>query len=545
MSSAHSPAYIATISLAQVILQACGAAGNPALSAIRREDWEWIARQNMPNPSAFKTAEEFAYAYQSYNLLRKFDSFPVKIDRRERAFLDFDDSEVKCGQINREVDALPYVPGVPLGFQQQSFVELAKSLISKALGKFDWVEFQASCDFSDGASTRCRRNASTPIDKLAGKPHVTINCRDLAVHYMWCNEAWRKHCQDLFGRESDPYSWVTLVPGSKFSTVPKDSLKDRPICVEPDLNMFFQKGIGSMIRRRLARRMIDLNDQTTNQRLARVGSIDNRLATIDLSGASDSVSLRVVEMLVPEDWFQAMLITRSAYVLVDKTYRRLEKISSMGNGFTFELESLIFWALARAVHVTANPLDTRPSVYGDDIIVDSTSAGYLIPLLQSLGFETNKNKTFVEGPFRESCGKHYFLGVDVSPFFIKEIVENWSDLYHVCNSYVEWGWSANVDAFIDLALRPIPPSKRCFVPLHFGSRAGLRGDFRHKWRWCRKTFSYSFKYMREDRSDHTHNGPVAYLGGLLLSEQRGPGEYSAGKKGAGRFVLVKGKTSRW
>lgn len=547
MSSTHLPALFATTSLAQEILQSCGTFGNVVIDAIAREDWHAIAGASAPVVEMFSNPHEFAKAYLAYNLLRKFDSFPIKIDRSGRALDDFLFSEVRCGQVNREVDALPYVSGVLLECQLQSIVELAKGLISKALGKFDLVEFQASCDFSNGSSTRCKRTASHPIEKLSGIPHVTMNCRDLAVHYIWCNDLWRKTCQETHGRQSDPYSWVKVVPGSRFSTVPKDSLKDRPICVEPDLNMFFQKGIGSMIRRRLARRGIDLNDQTCNQRLAQIGSQTGELATIDLKSASDSISLRVVEMLIPESWYEYMLITRSPYTLLKTGYHKLEKISSMGNGFTFELESLLFWGLSKACAIVMGCKEQPLSVYGDDIIIGTRAASSLISVLEALGFETNISKTFVAGPFRESCGKHYFQGWDVSPFYMKAATDTWEEIYHTVNSFAEWVGSdqESVHALTALALKPIPPRSRCYVPSHFGSKAGIRTVDTSRFRWCSKRQSYKFHYLRRVRDDHTFNGPYAYLGSMLLSEQREQSEWSSSQKGRERVVRSCGYTSRW
>lgn len=524
MSSGHH--LLPTISLAQRVLQHCGELGMVLSNAIASGDYNSVIMASMPDPLGFHSPEQYARAYQGYSLLRKFSAFPVKIDRAAVALGNFLASEVSCGQINREVDALPFVPGVPLALQQQSIVEFAKRIIHKALGKFDWAELQAMCDFSNGASTRCPRKRGAAPFKLEGRPQVTKNCHDLAVHYIWCSESWRQYCQDQFGRDSDPWSWVKVVPGSRFETVSKDSTTDRPICIEPDLNMFFQKGIGAMIRKRLLRRGINLNDQTINQFMAYVGSLWGTLATIDLKSASDSGSLRACEILLPEDWYQAMLITRSPYVLIDGKYVRLEKISSMGNGFTFELESLLFWGLALAVVETLGLDRHDVSVYGDDIIVPSAAAEPLIGVLASLGFATNKNKTFVSGPFRESCGKHYFRGSDVSPFKIEDPIETWDGLYHFCNQVAEWGWlsQADVDSIHQQALAPIPPRNRCYVPSTFNSRSGLRVSEppRGSLRYSNGSHHYVVKYMKPVVSEHEHNGPHAYLASLLLREQRSP-----------------------
>jgi hypothetical protein len=104
-------------------------------------------------------------------------------------------------------------------------------------------------------------------------------------------------------------------------------------------------------------------------------------------------------------------------VLVDKSYT-FEKISSMGNGFTFALESLIFGALVRcAIRRTGSV--KKSAVYGDDLIVPVTAAPYLKTLLEYFGFQLNEDKSFAAGPFRESCGKDFYL-VQCSAFVFEE-----------------------------------------------------------------------------------------------------------------------------
>jgi hypothetical protein len=95
----------------------------------------------------------------------------------------------------------------------------------------------------------------------------------------------------------------------------------------------------------------------------------------------------------------------------------LEKFSSMGNGFTFELETLIFAALAAAVSDLT--LGENLFVYGDDIIVPTHASSNVLAVLRTFGFTPNTKKTFTSGSFRESCGGDYFLGYDVRSVFLK------------------------------------------------------------------------------------------------------------------------------
>lgn len=188
--------------------------------------------------------------------------------------------------------------------------------------------------------------------------------------------------------------------GSRFSTVPKDNSKRRPINVECFGNTLTQSVIGEGIRSLLKERLdIDLDTLAVLHR--RKVSEPDRWATIDLSNASDSVSIALCEFLFPE-WFMKLLMeSRSDFVLgPDKIYYPTRKISSMGNGFTFELMTLILTCLCKEY-------DQDATVFGDDITISPIFAESLINDLTEVGFAVNSEKSFWTGPFRESCGANY------------------------------------------------------------------------------------------------------------------------------------------
>jgi hypothetical protein len=163
------------------------------------------------------------------------------------------------------------------------------------------------------------------------------------------------------------------------------------------------------------------------------------LATIDLSNASDTISSKVVETVLPPDWYEALNLTRSHYGSLDSgAVIRYQKFSTMGNGYTFELESLIFWAICSAVVDILELGDTRIGVYGDDLIVSSNAFELLEYTLMDFGFTLNPKKSYSTGPFRESCGKHWFKGRDVSPFYIRKGVETVVDELLVVNNVRRW-----------------------------------------------------------------------------------------------------------
>jgi len=193
----------------------------------------------------------------------------------------------------------------------------------------------------------------------------------------------------------------------------------------------FQRGVGAYMTRRLLHFGVDLLDQSKNKSLACEGSITGALATLDLSMASDLISLEVVYHLLPVDWASFLAYGRSSYVEVEDEILKLQKFSSMGNGFTFPLESLIFFALAKA----CCERDEVVSVYGDDLIIPTHRCGLVTRVLNAAGFVINTDKSYSSGPFRESCGGDYFLGTDIRPFYLKDKLSGES-LFCLHNFYV-------------------------------------------------------------------------------------------------------------
>lgn len=120
-------------------------------------------------------------------------------------------------------------------------------------------------------------------------------------------------------------------------------------------------------------------------------------------------------------------------MLVDGRWIQLEKFSSMGNGFTFELETLIFWALVESLRDLRSQTGGRVSVYGDDIVCPSDIATDLIELLDFCGFEVNTKKSHWAGLFRESCGEHFFRGKNVTPIYQKEVPKGRVERYRCYN----------------------------------------------------------------------------------------------------------------
>lgn len=209
------------------------------------------------------------------------------------------------------------------------------------------------------------------------------------------------------------------------TTVPKDRSKRRTIAKEPVFNMYLQLGIHSLLEKRLERATgISIHDVTPSRQLARLGSMcpNGYLspATIDLSEASDRLSLELVTQVFPADWVDLLVSTRSLYSELPMKSIRLAKYASMGNGTTFIVQTIIFYALCVLAQERADrfhPELTR--VFGDDIILPSGSFTNLYVLLRECGLVVNREKSFHKGPVRETCGVDFFKGHNVRPVFFR------------------------------------------------------------------------------------------------------------------------------
>jgi len=282
--------------------------------------------------------------------------------------------------------------------------------------------------FSGGASTSRGRTESSPSSKYLGQAHVTPSALSIFSTIVDEMPGWI----GLADLEVIPVS------GNVLFTVPKKTDIDRVACKEPDLNMFIQKGIGTYFRRCLRQSGINLNDQSINSSLARIGSVTGDLVTLDLSSASDSVTVGLVAHLLPETWYTLLDAVRCQVTIIDGDEHRNQMFSSMGNGFTFELESLLFYAITKAVAYFTGTKGSI-SIYGDDIICPKDMSSLLIWVLSWLGFSVNTDKSCLDGPFRESCGGHYWNGLDVTPFYVLGPITTLPHLIDIANKLRKWG----------------------------------------------------------------------------------------------------------
>lgn len=382
------------------------------------------------------TPHAVKHARQAVAFFSKLRHLNIGVDREEVGMSKFLESERLCKDTN---DRLEKRRAGTLGFPARvdAAFDAARQKIRQVLGDVPSLD-QLTLRFGPGA-TRLTKKADASV---RAKCAEGISCSEELLPVI---PAMLRELPHL-SSENASLSWVdedgdewdrvdVHLVSTALCFVFKNALTYRLIGVEALLNLCYQLGYGTEMAKRLAAFGVDIRDQTRNQRLALRGSLTGALATLDLSSASDTVSREIVYELLPLDWAHVLARGRSAKIELptgDICFQ--EKFSAMGNGYTFPLETLIFWALASSVCGK----QAEVCVYGDDIIVPSQHFADVSEVLAYAGFNVNWKKSFHDGPFRESCGCDYFEGIDVRPFYQKEWISGQS-LFVLHNWYVRHG----------------------------------------------------------------------------------------------------------
>lgn len=242
----------------------------------------------------------------------------------------------------------------------------------------------------------------------------------------------------------DRINW--LEPGQerpvRVVLVPKTLKTPRIIAIEPTAMQYAQQGILESFEKAMscndnARHFIQWSSNLPNQELARLGSLFGDLATLDLSEASDRVSNQLVKIMLQNHPHlgEAVDATRSRKAEVPckdgKKIIRLAKFASMGSALCFPMESLVFMTviflgIERELKrpLTSSDITSfrgQVRTYGDDIIVPVRYVRSVVSELETFGFKVNANKSYWSGYFRESCGKDYFMGEDVSVVRVRRV----------------------------------------------------------------------------------------------------------------------------
>ncbi|DAD51398.1 RNA-directed RNA polymerase [ssRNA phage Gephyllon.1_13] len=409
----------------KVALALCnGLAGSRSLEfneLIANESWDQLVNVTV-DPNVYNDPESYFRDAASISFLKKYSALPTSIDKAQKAVDNFWKAERTCFRTNQRL--LPFIHGTFSHADEAllPFIKVVKEKVCDLIGERPPLNPEGR--FGPGATFSDRGGLTTIPDKMQSRPELTHDAWPFLIP--WGSTLWAKAAAS----RGDSISFQR---GNRFTTVPKDGKTDRGISIEPSLNVFYQLAYGKAMRETLKKRTahrVDLaHSQSIHRQVAREASLTGRFATIDLSQASDTVSRAFVELCIPRRWYEVLDCLRSPITTISDGGRQktvvLEKFSSMGNGYTFELETVLFMAVCCAA-IQCSGGNPKPGinvyVFGDDIIVPTEYSNDVLAALSYFGFSVNKDKTFLSGPFRESCGGDYFLGRDVRPFFLKKEV---------------------------------------------------------------------------------------------------------------------------
>lgn len=398
------------------------------------DSWQKIlsAKIDPRSPCYSGNSDLFMRDYQAISFLRKYEGFDFGVDREWTSLQKWVECENQCAENNFiwRNHHLGY-------FSKRDTVSViaVKQVIQRILGPApSLTRIIENSRLGPGATSSVPSKFCSIFDKIDQKvievtPQALPLFKRLKLAEPWA-DFWSS-------------SELQSVQHGRLTFIPKTWDSMRPIEPPVDGNMPLQLGVAKCIRRALKRFGLDLDHQASNNaELARKGSIDGSIVTRDLQSASDTISYEVIRQVFPRGWFNILDQLRTTSVEVsdpsDPSSRRvvrLSKFSAMGNGYTFEMESLLFLAilLVACNRQHCNKMSTDIGVFGDDLCYPTEHDDEVKNLLSLFGFKSNEQKTFACGPFRESCGSDYFLGAPVRPFFLKTRIKDYAQLFTVVN----------------------------------------------------------------------------------------------------------------
>jgi hypothetical protein len=330
----------------------------------------------------------------------------------------------------------------------------------------------------------------------------TLSTQNPDLYVLYCTAITRNPTWAQAEAARDSMYGRLVVDAGSLSTVPKEFGIRRTIISEGVLDGLFQQGIRGVLESILRKRVgISLSAQPDlNREAARRGSINGSDATIDLRSASDLIArFGLCHRILPRYFVTWLDRCRGHSVrLPSGEIRELHMMSSMGNAFTFPLQTMIFSAIVITCYrllgikvVKPRPPSERPfglvpemgklqgssepgsfGVFGDDIVVRREAYEYVCHALELFGFRVNVDKSFNSGDFRESCGKDYWRGHLVRGIYIKSLASR-SDCYSAINRLIRWSARTGIKLhFLISYLWSCVDT--VYIPAHDGDGEGIK-----------------------------------------------------------------------
>lgn len=284
----------------------------------------------------------------------------------------------------------------------------ARALVHRVLGEYSHTRFDRHVP---------RHGPGAVSEGWRGNRKFDV-CRDARLAVAFPPGRFSQTLGTITRREQIPSTFSPAY--SRLLLVPKDSRGPRSICAEPAWHQWHQQYLLRCLEEVIPRETkgrVQFSDQNVNGRLALLSSSSRAFATLDMSDASDRVPASLVEYLVPPSWWSVLSACRTTHtVLPSGRLLRLRKFASMGSAVCFPIEALVFWALLVASTGSSSAQELTTYVFGDDILVRRSVAVHAMRVIQELTpLRFSREKCFVAGRFRESCGVDAYAGEVVTP----------------------------------------------------------------------------------------------------------------------------------
>lgn len=450
---------------------------------------DWLNRGSvLPAPSFDLSHFDFYTQAQRKALLSKGFCVKPKLDPEALAIETFQNCEARNRETNQKFRTLSF------SFEERSLLERARAICQRIMGK---TPTRLHLSFTTGASVLLPAKEAHFINKMSSPLEVSTTSilavrRALQssglfqVHLGLCQDVIRRHRGHIEFTQQD-FKYV-LVEHTELFFVDK-TFEQKRICMkERSGDMLVQRGIGRCLADRTSSYSSSLYHRPSKHKWlvekhftvpytsSARADLDYIIATIDVKNASNSLSYEMVKFFLSQDWFDLLSSVRSrSFTYPNGDVGRFEMFSSNGNGYTFELETIIFESLALAIREVHGTRWDRVSVFGDDIIVADYLAEPLIQLLNCCGFETNNEKSYFGPiPFRESCGYDCYKGKAARPVYFKgnPDKDDWVKLlYTFANNLIKLHEYWPIGSILDIhaeVVDSIPPSLRVGGPSWLG-----------------------------------------------------------------------------
>lgn len=434
------------------------------------------------------------------NLLKKNPNIVTHVDPDEEAYKAFFDGENRCASYNAQFDKLLSNPRL------FSLMKYWRRNVRIMMGRVPKLKFDVS---TSGATTNLGRGNSV-LERFS-RPEVTFELFEALTS---------------FGPPAPSPLWgcvlkASLVKGNVAKCVPKTAFVSRLVNPEPCINASVQREQGLHLAKRCRLFGINIQDgQDRHRDMAWLASILGHLATDDQSNASGHIYSKLVQFLVSEDWWFWLNSSRSHFAEVERSdtknfshSHRLNVFATMGNGFCFELETIIFYAL---IWACVGKRHEDISVFGDDCIYPVEYVPLVHKAFKAVGFVINTSKSFSTGSFRESCGGDFLNGHNVRPIYLKRRFDDAYDLTIMANQIfsrflqdqpAEWQV-----ALYEKVVSLIDPKDRLWGPPCMGDAVLQTHD---ESKWCVKDVGKRTK-RRLQRSWHLRAEDTTSFGKLIF-----------------------------